>query len=36
MSEPAMKVKDFAAANRLDFKTIKTQLRIEVDKVKPW
>ena len=31
----AMKVKDFATANGLDFETIKTQLQTEVDKVKP-
>jgi hypothetical protein len=35
MPDPAMKVKDFATANGLDFETIKTQLQIEVDKVKP-
>jgi hypothetical protein len=35
MPNPAMKVKDFATANGLDFETIKTQLQIEVDKVKP-
>ena len=35
MPDPAMKVKDFATANGLDFETIKTQLQVEVDKVKP-
>jgi hypothetical protein len=35
MPDPAMKVKDFATANGLDFETIKTQLQAEVDKVKP-
>jgi hypothetical protein len=35
MPDPAMKVKDFASANGLDFETIKTQLQTEVDKVKP-
>jgi len=35
MSDPAMKVKDFATANGLDFELIKTQLQIEVNKVKP-
>jgi hypothetical protein len=35
MPDPAIKIKDFAAANGLDFETIKTQLQIEVDKVKP-
>jgi hypothetical protein len=35
MPDPAMKVKDFALANGLDFETIKTQLQTEVDKVKP-
>lgn len=34
MPDPAMKVKDFALANGLDFETIKTQLQVEVDKVK--
>lgn len=34
MPDPAMKVKDYAAANGLDFETIKTQLQVEVDKVK--
>ena len=35
MPDPAMKVKDLATANGLDFETIKTQLQTEVDKVKP-
>lgn len=35
MPDPAMKVKDYATANGLDFETIKTQLQAEVDKVKP-
>lgn len=35
MPDPAMKVKDFAAANGLTFETLKTQLQTEVDKVKP-
>lgn len=35
MPDPAMKVKDYAAANGLDFETIKTALQAEVDKVKP-
>jgi len=35
MPDPAMKVKDFATANGLDFETIKTKLQMEVDKVKP-
>ena len=35
MPDPAMKVKDFATANGLSFETIKTQLQVEVDKVKP-
>ena len=35
MPDPAMKVKDFASANGLDFESIKTQLQAEVDKVKP-
>jgi hypothetical protein len=33
--DPAMKVKDFVTANGLEFETIKTQLQVEVDKVKP-
>ena len=35
MPDPAMKVKDFAIANNLDFETIKLELQAEVDKVKP-
>jgi hypothetical protein len=35
MPDPAMKVKDFASANGLDFETIKLALQAEVDKVKP-
>lgn len=35
MPDPAMKVKDYASANGLDFETIKTALQGEVDKVKP-
>jgi len=35
MPDPAMKVKDFVTANGLSFETIKTQLQVEVDKVKP-
>ncbi len=35
MPDPAMKIKDFASVNGLDFETIKTQLQIEVDIVKP-
>lgn len=34
LPDPAMKVKDFATANGLDFETIKTQLQSEVDKAK--
>ena len=34
MPDPAMKVKDFASVNGLDFETIKTSLQVEVDKVK--
>jgi hypothetical protein len=35
MPDPAMKVKDFASANGLDFETLKPALQVEVDKVKP-
>ncbi|MEO8356711.1 MAG: hypothetical protein ABI621_12410 [Chloroflexota bacterium] len=35
MPDPAMKVKDYASANGLDFETLKTALQAEVDKVKP-
>jgi hypothetical protein len=35
MPDPAMKVKDFATANSLDFETIKLGLQAEVNKVKP-
>lgn len=35
MPDPAMKVKDYASANGLDFETIKTTLQAEVDKIKP-
>jgi hypothetical protein len=35
MPDPAMKVKDYASANGLDFETIRTALQTEVDKVKP-
>jgi hypothetical protein len=35
MPDPAMKVKDYATANGLDFETLKTTLQTEVDKVKP-
>ena len=35
MPDPAMKVKDYVTANGLSFETIKTQLQVEVDKVKP-
>jgi len=35
MPDPAMKVKDYATANGLDFETLKTTLQAEVDKVKP-
>jgi hypothetical protein len=35
MPDPAMKVKNFASTNGLDFETIKTQLQAEVDKAKP-
>lgn len=35
MPDPAMKVKDYATANGLDFETLKTALQAEVDKVKP-
>ena len=34
LPDPALKVKDFATANGLDFETLKTQLQAEVDKVK--
>ena len=33
MPDPAMKVKDYALANGLDFETIKLALQAEVDKV---
>lgn len=35
MPDPAMKVKDYAAANGLDFESLKLALQAEVDKVKP-
>ncbi|GAB4401138.1 MAG: hypothetical protein OHK003_27410 [Anaerolineales bacterium] len=35
MPDPAMKVKDFASANGLNFETLKPALQAEVDKVKP-
>ena len=35
MPDPAMKVKDYATANGLDFETLKTALQAEVNKVKP-
>ena len=35
MPDPAMKVKDYASANGLDFETLKPALQAEVDKVKP-
>ena len=35
MPDPAMKVKDYAAANGLDFETLRPALQAEVDKVKP-
>ncbi len=35
MPDPAMKVKDYANANGLDFETLKPALQAEVDKVKP-
>lgn len=35
MPDPAMKVKDHATANGLDFEAIKTALQAEVDKVNP-
>jgi len=35
MPDPAMKVKDYATANGLDFETLKTTLQAEVDKIKP-
>jgi hypothetical protein len=35
MPDPAMKVKDFATTNGLDFESIKNQLQTEVNKVKP-
>jgi hypothetical protein len=35
MPDPAMKVKDYATANGLDFETLKTTLQTEVDKAKP-
>ena len=35
MPDPAMKIKDYATANGLDFETLKTALQAEVDKVKP-
>lgn len=34
MPDPAMKVKDYALANGLEFETIKTTLQLEVDKIK--
>ncbi len=35
MPDPAMTLKDYAAANGLDFETLKPALQAEVDKVKP-
>jgi hypothetical protein len=35
MPDPAMKVKDYCAANGLDFEVIRPALQAEVDKVKP-
>ncbi len=35
MPDPAMKIKDYAAANGLDFETLKPALQNEVDKVAP-
>jgi hypothetical protein len=35
MPDPAMKVKDYANANGLDFESLKTDLQMEVDKGKP-
>ncbi len=35
MPDPAMKIKDYATANGLDFETLKPALQAEVDKVKP-
>jgi hypothetical protein len=34
MPDPAMKVKDYATANGLDFETLKTQLQLEIDQVR--
>ena len=33
MPDPAMKIKDYAAANGLDFETLKPALQTEVDKI---
>ncbi|HNH26798.1 MAG TPA: hypothetical protein PLR93_07245 [Anaerolineales bacterium] len=35
MPDPAMKIKDYATANGLEFETLKTSLQSEVDKVQP-
>jgi hypothetical protein len=35
LPDPAMKVKDYATANNLDFETLKARLQAEVDKIKP-
>ena len=35
MPDPAMKIKDYASANGLDFETLKPVLQAEVDKIKP-
>ena len=35
MPDPAMKVKDYATANGLDFETLKAALQAEVNKIKP-
>ena len=35
MPDPAMKIKDYATANGLNFETLKPALQAEVDKVKP-
>lgn len=35
MPDPAMKIKDYASANGLDFEILKPALQAEVDKVKP-
>jgi hypothetical protein len=35
MPDVAMTLKDYAAANGLDFETLKPELQAEVDKIRP-